>query len=291
MKKERLDHILLRLHYTTEPEINRAVVQQKQHGGRFGSHLLYLGIIDEAQLVRALSIQHQVPGFFLDEHDISKAATRRLPAQVAKYYRVLPITFNRLTKTVTIAATDPHDRAMIADVKRFFRADEVRVYVASEPLLRMVINQYYREEKKASKTAQAGQVRHPSQGGSYTQPPLDTTNITPPIVSSPTSFSASFGALSFIDLLQTLAQSLKTVHVRLVKSDGEIANVYLRLGKMVHATSGPTEGVDAIYRVIGWGDDGLFRVEPTKQFPPDNIFESNEAILMEGCRLLDESNL
>lgn len=287
MKKERLDHILLRLHFTTEREITRAVVQQKQHGGRFGSHLLYLGIIGEAQLVQALSIQHRVPGFFLDEHDISKAATRKMPRLVAEHYRVLPITFNRLTRTVTVAATDPHDHAMITDVKKFFRADQVNVYVASEPLLRMIITQYYREAKKTSKSAQVGPMRYPTDEGSQaTSVPAEA-----PVVSSPTSFSASFGALSFIDLLQALGQSLKTVHIQLVTSNGEKADVYLRLGKMVYASCGPIIGVDAIYRIIEWGDDGLFRVEPTDQFPADNIFESNEAILMEGCRLLDEQNI
>ena len=44
-----------------------------------------------------------------------------------------------------------------------------------------------------------------------------------------------------------------------------------------------------IYRVVAWGENGAFSVEPEARFPKDNIAESNEAILMESCRLLDES--
>lgn len=102
-------------------------------------------------------------------------------------------------------------------------------------------------------------------------------------------FSASFKAFAFIDLIQTLGQSLKTVHVSLRGAAGESADMYLRKGKLVNAECGKLTGVEAIYHVIAWGEDGSFAVEPEEHFPPDNIFESNEAILMEGCRLLDES--
>jgi len=105
----------------------------------------------------------------------------------------------------------------------------------------------------------------------------------------PSGFSANFKAFAFIDLMQTLGQSLKTVHVSLHSSAGENADLYLRKGKLVHAECGKLAGVEAIYHVIAWGDNGGFSVEPEEQFPPDNIFESNESILMEGCRLLDES--
>ncbi len=54
---------------------------------------------------------------------------------------------------------------------------------------------------------------------------------------------------------------------------------------------GGLTGEDAIYEVIRWGDDGSFSVEPTDEVPTPNIAYANEAILMEGCRLLDESRI
>ncbi len=63
----------------------------------------------------------------------------------------------------------------------------------------------------------------------------------------------------------------------------------MREGRLVHAKCGKLAGVEVIYRVVAWGENGAFSVEPEAKFPKDNIAESNEAILMESCRLLDES--
>lgn len=35
-------------------------------------------------------------------------------------------------------------------------------------------------------------------------------------------------------------------------------------------------------------DEGSFRIEPTNEFPPDNVSVPNDYLLLEGSRLLDE---
>jgi hypothetical protein len=59
----------------------------------------------------------------------------------------------------------------------------------------------------------------------------------------------------------------------------------------VHAACGTLRGAEAVYRVIAWEDDGAFAVEPESEFPAPNIGLPLESILMEGCRLLDESRI
>ena len=44
-------------------------------------------------------------------------------------------------------------------------------------------------------------------------------------------------------------------------------------------------------RCIGWGEKGSFQLEPVSCYPPDNIASPNDYILMEGCRLVDESKI
>jgi DNA-binding response OmpR family regulator len=105
-----------------------------------------------------------------------------------------------------------------------------------------------------------------------------------------TGFRGTFGALSFVDLLQSLAQSRKSVRVELSRGDGEAAMVHLDQGKLVHARAGEVLGVDAVYLVIAWGDDGTFMVVPIDAFPAPNITDPVEAVLMEGCRRFDESH-
>lgn len=113
----------------------------------------------------------------------------------------------------------------------------------------------------------------------------------PAIPARPGSFQAAFTAFAFTDLMQTLSQSLKSVRIDLERPGGEQAVVHLDRGQLVHAACGSLRGAEAVYRVIAWEDDGAFAVEPTTEFPEPNIGLPLESILMEGCRLLDESRL
>jgi DNA-binding response OmpR family regulator len=106
----------------------------------------------------------------------------------------------------------------------------------------------------------------------------------------PGSFQAAFSAFSLTDLLQGLSQGLKSVKVDLVRSNGTKATIYLNRGQLEHAACGEFRGPEAIYEVITWLDDGEFFVEPAEEFPEQNIAMPLESVLMEGCRILDESN-
>ena len=105
----------------------------------------------------------------------------------------------------------------------------------------------------------------------------------------PGSFQAAFKAFAFLDLMQTLNQSLKSVRIVLSRADGEQAVVHLDRGQLTNAECGLLRGAEAVYRVIAWEDHGQFAVEPISDFPEPNIGLPLESILMEGCRLLDES--
>jgi DNA-binding response OmpR family regulator len=102
-------------------------------------------------------------------------------------------------------------------------------------------------------------------------------------------FRGTFASFSFVDLIQSLSQSRKSVRVDLLRGDGEGAVIYIDGGKLVHGRAGSNAGNEAVYRVVTWGDDGSFTVEPISTFPAANISDPTEAVLMEGCRLLDES--
>jgi len=104
-------------------------------------------------------------------------------------------------------------------------------------------------------------------------------------------FGPTFRELPFVDLIQALAQSQRNVRLRVARRNGESAVIYLRNGQMVHGRCGRAIGEEAVCRIIHWRDDGSFRLEPVREFPPENIFSPNDYVLMEGLRLLDESAL
>lgn len=102
-------------------------------------------------------------------------------------------------------------------------------------------------------------------------------------------FSAKFEAFSFLDLTQMLANGMKNVRVDIRRGNGEEATLFMERGRPVHAVCGSLVGPKAVYYVIAWEEDGEFTVHEVTEFPPANLAESVESLLMEGVRLLDES--
>jgi DNA-binding NarL/FixJ family response regulator len=102
-------------------------------------------------------------------------------------------------------------------------------------------------------------------------------------------FRGTLQELPFVDLIQALGASQRSLRIDLVATKGEGATVYLRRGRVAHAVCGPVAGADAIYRIIGWRDEGRFFTAPIVNYPPDNVTEPNDTLLFEGCRLLDEA--
>ncbi len=101
-------------------------------------------------------------------------------------------------------------------------------------------------------------------------------------------FGGTFKELPFVDLVQALGLSQRSTCLKLERMNGETAEVYLQDGQMVYATCGDIVGEKAIHKIISWQEDGRFAMAPVTEYPPANITQPNDFVLMEGCRLLDE---
>lgn len=97
--------------------------------------------------------------------------------------------------------------------------------------------------------------------------------------------------MNLIDLLQALGPGRRTVKVTLTPAGTETGELtlYLRQGQITFARYHNLSGAEAVYEAVSWSD-GTWSVEPVtdKDLPQPNNRLSNESILMEGCRLLDE---
>jgi DNA-binding response OmpR family regulator len=108
------------------------------------------------------------------------------------------------------------------------------------------------------------------------------------------SHSGSRGTLSdmsLVDLLQALGPSQRTARVTVTPEEPESDPllVYLAKGNITFAQLGELVGETAIYRAIGW-ENGTWAIEQVTEadLPEPNNELSNDSLLMEGCRLLDE---
>lgn len=134
-KTARLDQILLRLGAVTEEQITRALRRQEARGGLLGRNLVELGIIDEGQLLEALAEQFRLPVIRPTESDIPGELVERLPAEMIRTGRILPVKWNEDRKVLSLAAANPGDLDTLRRAQDAFGARAVRVALASEGIM------------------------------------------------------------------------------------------------------------------------------------------------------------
>ena len=104
--------------------------------------------------------------------------------------------------------------------------------------------------------------------------------------------TGSLRNMSLIDLLQAMGPGQKTARITVTQhGQNHMMELYLDRGKIIYAMLGNIIGAQAVYEAMAWSD-GVWDIEPidTADLPKPNNTLSNESILMEGCRLLDEKN-
>jgi type IV pilus assembly protein PilB len=137
----RLGEILARAGVVTELQLNAALGEQRQWGGRLGQILIRMGVIDETTLVFALGRQLQVPVADLTAAP-SEALRARLDAASAARLRVLPLSYVAERRTVRVAMADPTDVVTIDDLARRFGAP-IEPLIAGEQALQDAIRAAY----------------------------------------------------------------------------------------------------------------------------------------------------
>ncbi len=103
----------------------------------------------------------------------------------------------------------------------------------------------------------------------------------------------SLSDLNLIDLLQALGPSQRSTKIIVTPSGSskDQLEIFLDQGNIIFAQLGNLQGPEAIYAGMTWGS-GNWTIEPIerKDLMQSNNDLSNESILMEGCRLIDEMN-
>ncbi len=138
----KLGELLVKENLITAEQLQKALEEQKKHGGRLGTHLTRLGFINEEELTKFLSRQYGVPAVNLKEIEIDPEIIKLLPKEMAKKYSVIPI--NRTGSTLIVAMSDPSNIFAIDDIK-FHTGYNVEPVVAPEKEIQEAIQQYYEE--------------------------------------------------------------------------------------------------------------------------------------------------
>ena len=98
----------------------------------------------------------------------------------------------------------------------------------------------------------------------------------------------SLAQMNVLDLLQSLDMGRKTCALTL-SNNGDKCKMFFTDGQINHATCGKLKGDEAVYKVLTW-TAGSFEIDFTGSSQEQTITQSTQGLLLEGLRLLDESN-
>ena len=136
----RIGELLTKAKLLTEDQLDKALEEQKQSGGRLGEHLIRLGFVTEEDILDCLSQQYGVPSINLQHFEIDESIIRLIPADVARKYQFIPV--SKTGATLTVAMSDPTNVFAMDDIT-FITGYRVEPVVASEEALREAIDKYY----------------------------------------------------------------------------------------------------------------------------------------------------
>jgi len=136
----KIGEFLVRSNLINQDQLDKALEEQKQTGGRVGEHLIRLGFVTEEDILDCLSQQYGVPSINLRHFEIDESIIRLIPADVARKYQFIPV--SKTGATLTVAMADPTNVFAMDDIT-FITGYRVEPVVASEEALREAIDKYY----------------------------------------------------------------------------------------------------------------------------------------------------
>jgi len=139
-KRKPLGRILLDAGVINSEQLDEALNLQRKEGGVLGQILVTLGHCRGEQIAHALAVQAGMQVVDLGKMDIPPEVIARIPANVAKIYRVVPIEFE--AGILTVAMADPTNIAALDDLM-FLLSIKVRGATSSGAAVDAAIEKYY----------------------------------------------------------------------------------------------------------------------------------------------------
>jgi hypothetical protein len=142
----RLGELLVAARLLDQEQIDRALRAQVLWGGRLGTNLIELGMLDLDGISRALGRQHGVPAALARHFDKADGELQeRLDAELAKQWSVVPLLHVGPHKKIAIAVLDPLPAAALDQLAAAFLCtpDRILVSVAAEMRVRYHLERVY----------------------------------------------------------------------------------------------------------------------------------------------------
>ncbi len=141
--KERLTELLIKNNLITQENLNKALVVQKEKGGRLSDILVKMGFINENDLTLILSQSLGLPPIDMSRIKVETSVIKIIPQEIARYYQIIPV--SKMGNSLTLAMADPLNIFAIDDVKAL-TGFEINPVIGRPKEIMQAIENYYGED-------------------------------------------------------------------------------------------------------------------------------------------------
>lgn len=172
MAKQRIGEILVKLGYLSPPQLEGALVHQRQWGFGLGRCTVICGFCTEEQVITALSRQLGLPAIDLDKVDLGSSLAPHIPERMAVQHCVVPLRTTGARSEVLVVAMAPPASLVSQDVVRAIsRKARLEVYIASDEAIQRAIARLYRGGPGPERVAVQPRVERGDVGTALNEPP------------------------------------------------------------------------------------------------------------------------
>lgn len=136
----RIGELMVKNGLLTMEQLAKAVEEQRKHGGKLGTILVKMGILQENELLEFLSRQFRIRAIELDHSQIQPELIKLIPSNLAKKLMILPV--KREGATLTVAMCDPAQLSALDDIK-FMTGYNIEPVLVKESSLVEALKRYY----------------------------------------------------------------------------------------------------------------------------------------------------
>jgi len=140
MPRKKLGEMLVEAGVLSESGLRMALCEQKRWGGTLGRTVVEMKLVSEAELVRVLAQQLNLPTVDLETREIHRTVLDLVPGEVAEEHTLVP--FAQPMKFLDVAMADPTNLGMI-DELRIRTQLNIRPYLAGPKMIERAIGKYY----------------------------------------------------------------------------------------------------------------------------------------------------
>ena len=137
---KQLGELLLEKGIINEAQLDKAVKIQKEKGGLIGQIIVMLGYAKEEEIAQVLTVQYGFPYLPLESYEINPDVIKLVPENVAKQYNLIAI--DRIGNLLTISMSNPLNVQAVEDIE-MLAGCKVQIFISTMTDINNAIKKCY----------------------------------------------------------------------------------------------------------------------------------------------------